>query len=119
MKVLNASFKNDETIIVTSDVFEALPIVSQLDILKDMIYDLRTIYSDKLKEFRLTAPPSKQKIITQRAKERALLALGYRKKGWTYKAVGEAMYVSTSRARQLAQKGQRIVDREKRWEGEK
>lgn len=112
MKVLRASFKADETTVVTSDEFNALDLLSQLDILKDLIYDLRTIYSDKKMQYALTFPkPASQELITKRAKERALLALEYRKKGWTYRAVGEAMYVSTSRAQQLVRRGQRIVDR--------
>jgi hypothetical protein len=55
--------------------------------------------------------PSKQKLITQKATERALHALELRKKGWTYKAVGIAMNVSASRARDLANKGERILNR--------
>ena len=117
MKILRASFAADETTIVTSDAFEALDLLSQLDILKDLIYDLRTIYSDKKKQHALNfSKPSKQKAISQSAIERALLALSYRNKGWTYKAVGVAMHVSRSRAQQLVKKGQRIVDRAKQWE---
>ncbi len=117
MKVLRASFVADETTIVTSKEFEALDLLSQLDILKDLIYDLRTIYSNKKKQHALSfSKPSKQKAISQSATERALLALGYRNKGWTYKAVGVAMHVSRSRAQQLVRKGQRIVDRAKQWE---
>ena len=52
MKILRARFAADETTIVTSDAFEALDLLSQLDILKDLIYDLQTIYDDKLEEFR-------------------------------------------------------------------
>lgn len=116
MKVLRASFAADETTIVTSDEFEALDLLSQMDILKDLIHDLRVIYSDKKKQHVLEFPkPSKQKLITQRATERALLALRFRNKGWTYKAVGVAMHVSASRAQQLVKKGQRIADREARW----
>jgi len=111
MKVLSASIKNFETTIVTSVAFDALDPVSQLDILKCVINDLRVIYSDKLKEQRAVRP-SKQKEISANARERALQALKLREKGWTYKAVGIAMYVSVARARQLAQKGERILKRE-------
>jgi hypothetical protein len=106
MKVLCANFKADETTIITSNEFDALDPVSQLDILKDVIYDLRIIYSDKLKELRINRP-SKQKIINANARERAMTAFRFRKKGWTYKAVGIAMGVSASRARSLVLKAER------------
>jgi hypothetical protein len=112
VRVLRASFKADETTVVTSDEFDALDLLSQLDILKDLIYDLRTIYSDKKMQYALTFPkPARQELITKRAKERALLALEYRKKGWTYKTIGVAMYVSASRAQQLVRRGQQIAGR--------
>lgn len=111
MKVLSANIKNFETTIVTSVAFDALDPVSQLDILKCVINDLRVIYSDKLKEQR-AIKPSKQKEISANAKDRALQALELRKKGWTYKAVGIAMYVSASRAYHLVSKGERILKRE-------
>ena len=56
-------------------------------------------------------PPSKQKLIMQKATERALHALELRKTGLTYKAVGMAMNVSAVRARDLATKGERILKR--------
>lgn len=111
MKVLSASFEADETTIVTSAAFDALDPVTQLDVLKDLIHDLRIIYSDKLKEWRVTKP-SKQKEISAAARDRALWAVSMRKKGWTYKAVGVAMYVSPARARQLVAKGERILKKE-------
>ena len=114
MKVLSASIKSFETTIVTSVAFDALDPVSQLDILKCVINDLRIIYSDKLKEQR-AIKPSKQKEISANARERALQALKLRKKGWTFEAVGVAMYVSASRAAQLVSKAERIVAREERW----
>lgn len=114
MKVLSVSIKNFETTIVTSAAFDALDPVSQLGTLKCVINDLRIIYSDKLKEHRVIKP-SKQKDRSAKAKERALRALELRKKGWTYKAVGLAMYVSASRAMQLVSKAERIVAREERW----
>ena len=113
MKILRASFAADETTIVTSDEFEALDLLSQMDILKDLIYDLRTIYSDKKKQHALLFfKPSKQKLISQNARERALRALELRKKGWTYKAVGVALFVSACRAKQLSDKGERILKHE-------
>jgi len=114
MKVLSVSIKNFATTIVTSVAFDALDPVSQLDILKCVINDLRIIYSDKLKEQRVIKP-SKQKERSANAKERALRALQLRKKGWTFKAVGVAMHVSASRAAQLVSKAERIVAREERW----
>jgi hypothetical protein len=117
MRVLSASIKNFETTIVTSVAFDALDPVSQLDVLKCVISDLRIIYSDKLKEQRVVRP-SKQKEISAAAKERALEALKLRNKGWTYKAVGVAMYVSANRAMQLVRKAERLIEREKRWSKE-
>jgi hypothetical protein len=114
MKVLSANIKNFATTIVTSVAFDALDPVSQLDILKCVIDDLRVIYSDKLKEQR-ALKPSKQKEISAKAKERALQALKLRKKGWTFKAVGVAMHVSASRAAQLVSKAERIIKHEERW----
>lgn len=106
MKVLRASIKNNESTIVTSNEFDALDLVAQLDMLKILIHDLRIIYSDKLKEHRLNTP-SKQKIIMVKARERAMQAYKYRKRGWTYKAVGIIMDVSAARARDLVLKAER------------
>lgn len=111
MKVLSASFKADETTIVTSAAFDALDPVTQLDVLKDLIHDLRIIYSDMLKEWRVTKP-NKQKEISAAARDRALWAVSLRKKGWTYKTIGVAMYISSERARQLVAKGERILKKE-------
>lgn len=110
MKVLRASFGNDETTIVTSAEFDKLDPLSQLDILKDIIYDLRIIYSDKLKEWHVVKP-NKQKERSANARERAMLAYEFRQKGWTYKAVGVALYVSPTRAQQLVRKAERILKR--------
>lgn len=120
MKILNSasySIQSGEVTIVTSNKFDELALPSQLDILKAVINDLRAIYSDKLKEHR-TLKPSKKKEIGARAREHAMLAYKFRQKGWTYKAVGVALYVSASRARQLVKKAERIIEREKRWNNE-
>lgn len=108
MKTLGASFKDDVTTIVTSAEFDALDLLSQLDILKDLIYDLRTIYSDKLKEWRVVKP-NKRKEISTKARERVMLAYEFRQKGWTYKAVGIALHVSPSRAFQMVKKAERLL----------
>ena len=115
MKVIkSASIVKGETVIVIPDEFEAFDLPSQLDALKLVIQDLRIIYSDKLKEHRAVMP-SKQKAISARARERAMEAFGYRQGGWTYKTIGIEMGVSANRARQLVQKAERMVEREKRW----
>lgn len=114
MKILNSvsySSQEGEVTIVTSSKFDELALPSQLDMLKAVINDLRIIYSDKLKEHRV-ATPSKQKVISARARERAMEALGYRQGGWTYKAIGAEMGVSAGRAVQLVKRAERIIKRE-------
>jgi hypothetical protein len=116
MKILRVSFSADETTIVTTDEFESLDLLSQMDILKDVIYDLRVIYSDKKKEHTIKfLIPSKQKAIKQRAKDRAMQAFEMRQQGKKFREIGEAMGISPTRAQQLVNKAQRIVDREARW----
>ncbi len=109
---VNWSADKDETTVQLSDAFKALDTLAKLDILKDTIYDLREMYSANRKEWRVTVP-SKQKVISDNARERAMLAHKFRQKGWTYKAVGIALYVSPSRAQQLVQKAERLLKREK------
>jgi hypothetical protein len=55
----------------------------------------------------------------QLARERAMLAYKFRQKGWTYKAVGIALFVSISRARQLVKKAERLLKRDMNKEAEK
>ena len=81
---------------------------------QDKLIGVRFVYADGTYKNLIglkKEAPSKQKLITQKATERALHALELRKKGWTYKAVGIAMNVSASRARDLANKGERILNR--------
>jgi len=52
------------------------------------------------------------------ARERAMLAYKFRQKGWTYKAVGIALFVSISRARQLVKKAERLLKRDMNKEAE-
>ena len=109
---VNWSADKDETIVQLSDDFKALDTLAKLDILKDTIYDLREMYSANMKEWRVSVP-SKQKVISDRARERAMEALGYRSGGWTYKTIGIEMGVSPSRAQQLVQKAERLTKRGK------
>jgi DNA-directed RNA polymerase specialized sigma subunit len=109
MKVLSASIKNFETTIVTSAAFDALDPVSQLDLLKCVISDLRIIYSDKLKEQRVVRPI---KTRPTEVKQRENIAMYLRMEGRTYKAVGETMGISQERVRQILLNYERHCRRE-------
>ena len=50
--------------------------------------------------------------MTAKARERALKALEYRKRNWTFKSIGIAMNVSSTRAQQLVQKAERLLKQE-------
>ena len=115
MKVLKADFVADETIITTTDEFEALGYVEKLDMLKDLIYELRVMYSAIHKAWRLEQACLREQgrpLINAKARERALKALEYRKRNWTYKSIGIAMNVSSTRAQQLVQKAERLLKQE-------
>jgi len=115
MKVLKAHFLDDETIITTSDEFESSDYITKLDILKDLIYDLRVIYSATHKAWRFEQNCLREQgrpLMTAKARERALKALEYRKRNWTYKSIGIAMNVSSTRAQQLVQKAERLLKQE-------
>ena len=114
MKVGYIRFYADETTLFLSDEFKNSDVVIRLDILRDLKYWVDAHYSDARKEW-YDGREKKGEIRKQNAKERALQALKLRKKGWTFKAVGLAMYVSASRAAQLVSKAERIIEREKRW----
>lgn len=109
MRVLSASFKADETTIVTSAAFDALDTLSQLDILKDLIGDLRAIYSDKLKEWRVVKPI---KTRPTEVKQRENTAMYLRMEGRTYKAVGEIMGITPVRVRQILLNYERHCEKE-------
>jgi len=109
MRVLSASFKADETTIVTSTAFDELDTLSQLDILKDLIGDLRAIYSDKMKEWRVVKPI---KTRPTEVKERENIAMYLRMEGRTYKEVGEIMGISQERVRQILTNYERHCKRE-------
>ena len=105
MKIINsASYDTKkgkgEITIITSDKYEALDTLSQLQILKNLINDLRIIYSDKLKEHRVVKPkinPIWQTVV----KDRENQAMYLRMEGRTLQAVGNIMGVSKERVRQL------------------
>jgi DNA-directed RNA polymerase specialized sigma subunit len=109
MRVLSASFKADETTIVTSAAFDALDTLSQLDIIKDLIGDLRAIYSDKMKEWRVVKPI---KTRPTEVKERENIAMYLRMEGRTYKGVGEVMGITPERVRQILTNYERHCKRE-------
>ena len=111
MRVLSASFKADETTIVTSAAFDALDTLSQLDIIKDLIGDLRAIYSDKMKEWRVVKPI---KTRPTEVKERENIAMYLRMEGRTYKGVGEVMGITPERVRQILTNYERHCKREAR-----
>lgn len=115
MKVLKVNFLEDEAIVTTSDDFEALDYVQKLDMLKDLIYELRVMYSATHKAWRLEQACLREQgrpLMTAKARERALKALEYRKRNWTFKSIGIAMNVSSTRAQQLVQKAERLLKQE-------
>jgi hypothetical protein len=102
MKIINsASYDTKrgkgEITVITSDKYEALDTLSQLQILKNLINDLRIIYSDKLKEHRVVKPKPRYVEV----KERENQAMYLRMEGRTLQAVGDIMGVSKERIRQL------------------
>ena len=102
MKIINsASYDTKkgkgEITIITSDKYEALDTLSQLQILKNLINDLRIIYSDKLKEHRVVKPKPRHVEVKQRENQ----AMYLRMEGRTLQAVGGIMGVSKERIRQL------------------
>lgn len=108
MKIINsASYDTKkgkgEITIITSDKYEALDTFSQLQILKNLINDLRIIYSDKLKEHRVVKP----KLRCAEVKERENQAMYLRMEGRTLQAVGDVMGVSKERIRQLLRNHER------------
>ena len=119
MKVFTVNWNQDkdETIVQSSDDFKALGTLAKLDILKDIINDLREMYSANKKEW-LVSVPSKRKIIIDKARERAMEAYRYRSESWTYKTIGIEMGVSPGRAQQLVQKAERLLKREKELRGQ-
>ena len=95
MKIINSTSYDTkrgkgEITIITSDKYEALDTISQLQILKNLINDLRSIYSDKLKEHRVVKPKTRYVEVTER--ENKVMYL--RMEGRTLQAVGDIMGVS-------------------------
>jgi DNA-directed RNA polymerase sigma subunit (sigma70/sigma32) len=113
MKIINAASYDTkrgkgEITIITSDKYEALDTISQLQILKNLINDLRSIYSDKLKEHRVVKPKTRYVEVTER--ENKVMYL--RMEGRTLQAVGDIMGVSKERIRQILSKHQRRCKKE-------
>jgi hypothetical protein len=114
VKILDATyFKGEAITIITTDEFEDLSLEDQLNILKDLIFDLRNMYSDKLKDHKLL---NRKPTPKEQAFSRAMIAFNYRATGMTYKDVGKNMNISAVRARQLVNKAENILAREERWE---
>ena len=106
MKIINsASYDTKrgkgEITIITSDKYEALDTLSQLQILKNLINDLRIIYSDTLKKHRVVRPRINPKLWQTVVKDRENQAMYLRMEGRTLQAVGDIMGVSKERVRQL------------------
>jgi hypothetical protein len=117
MKVGYIRFYADETTLFLSDEFRDSDVVTRLDILRDLKYWVDTHYSDARKEW-YDGCEKKGEIRKQKARERAFQAYDLRKKAMTYKAIGEEMDISSTRAYQLVRKAERIIEREKRWNKE-
>jgi len=113
MKIINAASYDTkrgkgEITIITSDKYEALDTISQLQILKNLINDLRSVYSDKRKEHRVVKPKTRYVEVTER--ENKVMYL--RMEGRTLQAVGDIMGVSKERIRQILSKHQRRCKKE-------
>jgi hypothetical protein len=113
MKVGYIRFYADETTLILSDEFRDSDVVTRLDILKDLKYWVDAHYSDARKEW-YDGREKKGEVIKQRARQRAFQAYDLRKKAMTYKAIGEEMDISSTRAQHLVSKAERIIEREKR-----
>lgn len=117
MKVAYVRYYNEEASLFLSEEFKNLDVVIRLDILRDLKYWVDAHYSDARKEW-YDGREKKGEIIKQRAQQRAFQAHNLRKKAMTYKAIGEEMNISSTRAQQLVRKAERIIEREKRLNNE-
>ena len=117
MKVAYVRYYNEEASLFLSEEFKNLDVVVRLDILRDLKYWVDAHYSDARKEW-YDGREKKSEVIKQRARQRAFQAYDLRKKAMTYKAIGEEMGISSTRAQQLVRKAERIIEREKRLNNE-
>ncbi len=113
MKVAYVRYYNEEASLFLSEEFKNLDVVVRLDILRDLKYWVDAHYSDARKEW-YDGREKKSEVIKQRARQRAFQAYDLRKKAMTYKAIGEEMDISSTRAQHLVRKAERIIEREKR-----
>lgn len=111
MRVGYIRFYADETTLFLSDEFKNSDVVMRLDILRDLKYWVDAHYSDARKEW-YDGCEKKGEVRKQRAIQKAFQAHDLRKKAMTYKAIGQEMGVSSSRAQQLVRKAERIIKRE-------
>lgn len=114
MRVGYISFYSGGTTLFLTDEFRDSNVVTRLDILRDLKYWVDAHYSDARKEW-YDGREKKGEARKQRARQRAFQAHDLRKKAMTYKAIGEEMGISSSRAQQLVSKAERIIKREERW----
>ena len=117
MKVAYVRYYNEEASLFLSEEFKNLDVVVRLDILRDLKYWVDAHYSDARKEW-YDGREKKSEVIKQRARQRAFQAYDLRKKAMTYKAIGEEMDISSTRAQHLVSKAERIIEREKRLNNE-
>ena len=117
MKVAYVRYYNEEASLFLSEEFKNLDVVVRLDILRDLKYWVDAHYSDARKEW-YDGREKKSEVIKQRARQRAFQAYDLRKKAMTYKAIGEEMDISSTRAQHLVRKAERIIEREKRLNNE-
>lgn len=117
MKVAYVRYYNEEASLFLSEEFKSLDVVIRLDILRDLKYWVDAHYSDARKEW-YDGREKKDEVRKQRARQRAFQAYDLRKKAMTYKAIGEEMDISSTRAQQLVSKAERIIEREKRLNNE-
>jgi hypothetical protein len=117
MKVAYVRYYNEEASLFLSEEFKNLDVVVRLDILRDLKYWVDAHYSDARKEW-YDGREKKGEILKQKARQRAFQAYDLRKKAMTYKAIGEEMGISSTRAQHLVSKAERIIEREKRLNNE-
>jgi hypothetical protein len=117
MEAVKVTFNGHQIFLDISTEFEELDNLTKLNAIKDLIYELRIVYSEYHKEFK-----TKDKIertnslynITKRAFERSMLAYKYRQQGMIFKDVCKELNVSANRAQQMVAKAERLLKRMER-----
>jgi hypothetical protein len=117
MDAVKATFNEYQIYVDISTEFEELDNLTKLNAIKDLIYELRIVYSEYHKEFKFKDKVERTNSlynITKKAFERSMLAYKYRQQGMTFKKVGEELSVSASRAQQMVGKAERLLKRMER-----